>query len=372
MYKLSKPDIDDNDIQAVIDVLKSGWLAQGPQVKGFEEEFRDYCKAPYSLAVNSATSGLHIALMALGVGPGDEVIVPAFSWVATANAVELCGGTTVFVDVDARTFNTTIEAICEKITPRTKAIIPVHLFGKPFDVKGLKRALPRFIPIIEDAACAAGARINNDVCGTLGEIAVFSFHPRKSITTGEGGMILTADQNLYQHMAMLRNHGQNSFKTEPHPAFMADCPIVGLNYRMTDIQGALGRTQLKKLDRLIDARKALTQVYKEELSNLSAIQIPAEEDHERHSWQSYTILVEEGRDRNQLMADLLTRGIETRPGTHAIHALSYFAHKYSIKPDDFPGTLTAHKQSIALPLFNDMSAQNCQDISNILKDALNA
>lgn len=372
MFKLSKPHIDDADIQAVVDVLKSGWLTQGPQVKGLEDEFKSYTGAKYALALNSATSGLHIALMALDIGPGDEVIVPAFSWVATANAVELCGGTTVFADIDPSSFNTTIENILEKITPKTKAIIPVHLFGKAFDVAGLKAKLPRPIAIIEDAACAAGTELNGTKCGVMGDIAVFSFHPRKSVTTGEGGINTTNNEDLYKRMAMLRNHGQNSFETQDHPAFMADCPVVGLNYRMTDIQAALGRTQLRKLDTLIEERRKLSNIYKRELGQSNMIRIPVEGSNERHTWQSYIILVNDSIDRNALMITLKEKGVETRPGTHAIHTLSHFAKKYKIKPEKFPNTLTCYKQSIALPLYPGMTEQDCISISTIVKEALHA
>lgn len=372
---LSKPLIEEADIISVTEVLKSGWLTQGPKVAKFEHNFAEYLGSKYAVAVNSATSGLHLSLLAVGVGCGDEVIVPAYSWVSTANVVELCGATTVFVDIDLSSFNANINAILEKITSRTKAIIPVHLFGKPFDVRKLQTRLSLPIAIIEDAACAAGGKIKGEFCGAIGDIGVFSFHPRKSVTTGEGGMVVTDSRDIYRKLVMLRNHGQNTFEIENHPGFMADCPIVGYNYRMTDIQAALGISQLEKLDRLIHQRNELAAVYHSQLRSLETVSLPSQRNDEACAWQAYVIMITTDMDspqRDDIMVRLKEHGVETRPGTHAIPLLSFYKAKYSIKPNDFPNTVEAFQRSIALPLHNHMIENDCKHVCECLRKTLNA
>lgn len=369
---LSKPYITDQAINEVVSVLESGWLTQGRKVLEFEDLVKDSLEVPYALAVNSATSGLHIALLSLGIGNGDEVIVPSFTWVATANVVELCRAKPVFVDIDSHTFNANLEQILFKITDRTKAIIIVHLFGKPFDVGELKSKLNRDIPIIEDAACALGASINGKKCGSMGEIVVFSFHPRKSITTGEGGMVVTSNPTLYAQMNMLRNHGQDCTTSNSAPWEMFDCPIVGFNFRMTDLQAALGIPQFLQLIQIIDYRKLLANLYKEKLSNCSLIQLPNEAHNERHSWQSYVISILCQGKRNEIMQKLSTVGIETRPGTHAVHTLSYYKNKYSFLPEDFMNSYNAFNSTISLPLHNHMTEEDVEYVSKNFIEVVNA
>lgn len=363
--KLTKPDISDDCIAEVASTLRSGWLTQGSKVLKFENDIRKMLGVEHALAVNSATSGLHLALLALGVGQGDEVIVPAFTWVATANVVELCGAVPVFVDIDLCTFNTTVEQILSKITPKTKVIIPVHLFGKPFDVLALKNRIPKNIKIIEDAACALGASIAKNYCGAMGDVGVFSFHPRKSITTGEGGMVITNDPDLAIKINMLRNHGQDTDHKEDSPSFMFDCPVVGLNYRMTDIQAALGLGQLSRIKKMIAYRRELVNLYIKNLSVLDhIISLPDICKNEEHSWQSFIIRCQNIELRDAYMKQLKIFGIETRPGTHAVHLLSYYKNKYNINPLDYPKTYEAFKATIAIPLHNQMTIEDVSYVSH--------
>jgi len=372
IVKLSKPYINQEAINGVIEVLQSGWLTQGPKVALFEESFKKYLGASCALAVNSATSGLHIALLSLGVGVGDEVILPSFTWVATANVVEQCGAKPVFVDIDLATFNTNLDQVLSKISEKTKAIIIVHLFGKPFDIEELKIKLPRSIPIIEDAACAAGASINNQYCGMMGNVGVYSFHPRKSITTGEGGMVVTNINDIYKKMNMLRNHGQDVSYKEETPSFMFDCPIVGFNYRMTDFQAVLGLEQFKDIDKLIQYRDSLASRYYMNLNKILGIALPIQENMEKHSWQSYVILILDLSLREKIMLGLTKFGIETRPGTHAVHLLKYYKDRYDLNPEDFPCAYQAFRSSIALPLHNGMTIEDIDYVSEKLAEVIYA
>jgi len=251
---ISLPDTGEDEWQALREPLVTGWLTQGPKVAAFEREFARVHQVKHALATTSCTTGLHLILAAMGVGPGDEVIVPAFTWVATANVVLYCGATPVLADVDRITFNIDPLALAAKISPKTKAIIAVHLFGLCADMDAIRQAAPG-IPIVEDAACAAGSMLGLHYAGSIGHAAAFSFHPRKSITTGEGGMVTTQDPGLAAMMDMLRNHGASISEEQRHrgpkPYILADFNLLGFNYRMTDLQGALGLVQLGKLEKYI-------------------------------------------------------------------------------------------------------------------------
>src|SRR5215467_5056000 len=242
--QIATPSLGEEEWQALREPIESGWLTQGPKVAAFESAFAARHNVKHAIAVTSATTGLHLALAALGIGPGDEVIVPAFTWVATANVVLYCGATPVFADVDRVTFNIDPKDLVRRVTPRTKVVIPVHLFGLCADMEAIRVVLPSDIRIIEDAACAAGASWKGKSAGTLGDLGVFSFHPRKSITTGEGGMVTTNDDRLAERVKMLRNHGASVSEEErhrgPRPYLLPEFDLLGFNYRMTDLQGAVG------------------------------------------------------------------------------------------------------------------------------------
>ena len=374
VIQIAKPDTGEEEWQALRGPLESGWLTQGPQVAAFEKAFAARHGAKHALAATSCTTALHLILAAMEIGPGDEVIVPAFTWVATANVVLYCGATPVFVDVDRQSFNLDPALLAAKITPRTKAIVAVHLFGQCADMDAIAKAAPG-IPIIEDAACAAGAAYRGRHAGTLGVAAAFSFHPRKSITTGEGGMVTTADASLAVRVDSLRNHGADISEEQRHvapkPYILADFNLVGFNYRMTDLQGAVGLVQLAKLDRYIDERQKWADYYARELRGIAWLRTPEVPAGDRHGWQSYVCMVDEakaGIARNDIMDRLMQKGINTRPGTHAVHMLGYYRKKYGLKPEDFPGARDCDLHSMAIPLHNRMTEDDFHYVARTLRE----
>jgi dTDP-4-amino-4,6-dideoxygalactose transaminase len=344
-------------------------------VAQFEEAFARRHQVKHAIAVTSATTGLHLALTALEIGPGDEVIVPAFTWVATANAVLYCGGTPVFADVDRTTFNIDIKDIGRRISRRTKAIIPVHLFGLCVDIDQLRAVLPPGLAIVEDAACAAGAALRGRPAGSLGHVGVFSFHPRKSITTGEGGMITTNDDSLAERIRRMRNHGASVSEEErhkgPRPYLLPDFEVLGFNYRMTDLQGAVGLVQIAKLDHFIDERAMIAAKYRNELADLRWLRKPEEPSEGRHAWQAYVTYVDPRTTpmpRNRIMEVLQQRGISTRPGTHAVHMLRYYQKRFGLGPEDFPSARDCDQNSMAIPLHNKLSISDCEHVVSALKE----
>ncbi len=371
---IAKPDTGEEEWRALREPLESGWLTQGPKVAEFEKAFAARHGARHALAATSCTTALHLILAAMDIRPGDEVIVPAFTWIATANVVLYCGATPVFVDIDPDTFNIDPSQVAAKVTPRTRAIIAVHLFGLCADVDAIAAAAPG-IPIIEDAACAAGAAYKGRHAGTLGAAAAFSFHPRKSITTGEGGMVTTNDERLARRVNSLRNHGAEVPEEVRHvasrPYILSDFNLLGFNYRMTDLQGALGLVQLRKLDRYIDERQEWAAFYSRELAGTAWLRTPAPDSRYRHGWQSYVCLVDPnkaGMSREQIMERLLQRGVNTRPGTHAIHLLSYYQKRFELRPTDFPRAAQAHSLSMAIPLHNRMTGDDYRHVVRALRE----
>ena len=371
---ISLPSTGEEEWEAVREPILAGWLTQGPKVAAFEKAFARQHGVEYALATTSCTTALHLILAALGVGPGDEVIVPAFTWVATANVVVYCGATPIFVDVDRKTFNIAPEQIASKITDRTKAIIPVHLFGLCADMDAIASVAPA-IPLIEDAACAAGSAYKGRSAGSLGMAAAFSFHPRKTITTGEGGMITTNDAALAEKMIMLRNHGATISEEQrhygPQPYILPDFNMLGFNYRMTDLQGAVGLVQLAKLESFVKERQKWAEFYSGELKEIDWLCTPEVPQGFRHGWQSYVCYVaEEGAPmaRNEMMKVLQENGISTRPGTHAVHMLNFYQQKYGLVSDDFPGARNCNDQSMAIPLHNRMTKNDYEYVVKKIKD----
>jgi len=310
----------------------------------------------------------------MGIGPGDEVIVPAFTWVSTANVVLYCGATLVLADVDPRTFNIDAQDIAHRITDRTKAVIAVHLFGLCADVDAIRAVVPSHVPIIEDCACAAGATYKGRFAGTLGLAGVFSFHPRKSITTGEGGMVTTNDAALAECCDQLRNHGASISEEVrhhgPRPYLLPDFNLLGFNYRMTDLQGAVGSVQLRKLTQFIAERQKWAEFYREEMKSISWLRLPEVPENGQHAWQSFVTYVDPQlapAPRNDLMERLQSHGIATRPGTHAIHMLRYYAERYGFNPHDYPGAQAANDNSMAIPLHNRMIADDYQYVVDAVK-----
>lgn len=371
--QISTPDTGIEEWQAVKEPIMSGWLTSGPKVRAFEEEFARLHKVKYACAVTSATTALHLSLIALGVGPKDEVIVPAFTWVATANVVLYCGATPVFCDIDINTFNLDPEKLGPLINKRTKAIIPVHLFGLCANMDAIKKVAPD-IALVEDAACAAGSTYHGKYAGSLGDIGCFSFHPRKSVTCGEGGMITTNRDELGEQLAILRNHGASVSEevrhNGPRPHILPEFDVMGFNYRMTDLQGAVGLVQLKKLENYIKERNAWALYFNEQLESIEWLGLPHVSDNCKHGWQSYVTMVDETKSpfpRNTIMDKLKERGVATRPGTHAVHMLKFYREKFGIEPDDFPQAKNANNYSMALPLHNKMDKEDFDYIIETLK-----
>ena len=370
---ISLPSMGTEEWEALKEPIQSGWITQGPKVKEFETLFAERHNVKHALAVSNCTTALHLALIACGVKQGDEVIVPAFTWVATANAVIFCNATPVFIDIDPITFNLDITQIKNKITSKTKAIIPVHLFGLCANVDFIKQNFPG-LKIIEDGACAAGASLNGRPAGSLGDIGCFSFHPRKSITTGEGGMLTTNDDAIAAHLDKLRNHGASISEEQRHhgpkPYILSAFDIVGYNYRMTDLQGALGTVQIKKLDLFIDERQKWADYYSENLKNTSWLRTPQVAEGYKHGWQSYVLFINEEVSpvkRNDMMEVLQQKGIATRPGTHAVHMLGAYANTFNLQPHDFPGAYAADQFSMSIPLHNKMVKEDFDYIISALK-----
>jgi len=373
---IALPSLGEEEWLACKEPIESGWVTQGPKVAEFEKRFAELHGVQHALAVTSCTTGLHLALAALGIGPGDEVIVPAFTWVATANVVLYCGATPVFVDVDRKTFNLDPGQLAAKVTSRTKAVIPVHLFGLCADMDAIRAVLPKHVKIVEDAACAAGAQYKGQWAGGLGDVAAFSFHPRKSITTGEGGMVTTNDGVLAEVMGQLRNHGASVSEEQRHrgpkPYILPDFNLLGFNYRMTDLQGAVGLVQLPKLNRLIEERAKWGAYYRQHLSGLEWLSLPEEPADGRHGWQAFVTYVDPEKapmSRNDLMEYLQEKGISTRPGTHAVHMLNYYIERFSIKPDDYPGARDCNDHSMAIPLHNRMDEEDYDYVVQALRTA---
>jgi len=370
---ISLPDTGEEEWLATKDSIMSGWLTAGPKVREFEAEFAKLHQVKHAMAVTSATTALHLALVAFGVKEGDEVIVPAFTWISTANVVLYCGAKVVFVDVDRRTFNIDIKDLQSKITSRTKAVIPVHLFGLCADIDEIKKIV-KDIPIIEDAACAAGASYKGRPAGSLGTIGCFSFHPRKSITTGEGGMITTNDDKLAAVLSSLRNHGASISEEERHngskPYILPDFNLLGFNYRMTDLQASVGIVQLRKLNKFIEERNKWADYYSKEFKKIDWIITPSYNENYKHGWQSYVLYIDESKSplsRNKLMEKLQDLGVSTRPGTHAPHMLKLYEEKYNIKSDDFPGAMDCNNYSMSIPLFNKMTEDDFKYVVDAIK-----
>lgn len=375
----------EEELRAVQLPLETGWIVQGPYVKKFEDGFAERTGAGAAIATSSCTTALHIAVAALGLKPGDEVIVPSFTWVATANVVEYMGATPVFCDIDLASFNLDTTLLEALVTPRTVGIIPVHLFGGAADMDAVLAVAQRHgLWVVEDAACGFGTWYGGRHAGTLGEAGCFSFHPRKSITTGEGGMITTADPALERLSRSLRDHGASRSDHDRHnnrgSFLLSDYDVLGFNFRMTDIQGALGCAQLDRSDIILDGRRERAARYDRLLAGLDWYrpqQIPAGSV---HGYQAYVGLFapEEptlanvavlNERRNALMEQLESQGIATRPGTHAPPLQGLYRDKYGIRPEDFPAATIAQQLSLALPLYPQMTDAEQDEVCEALVTA---
>jgi perosamine synthetase len=371
---IARPDLGEEEAAAARRAILSGWITQGPEVAMFEEEFAAYVGTDHACAVSNCTAALHLALHALGVGPGDEVITVSHSFIATTNAIRYCGAVPVFVDIDPQTYNMDPSLIEREITPRTQAILPVHQVGLPCEILPILELAARYnLPVVEDAACAIGSELRvrqnwERVGRPHGQVACFSFHPRKILTTGDGGMLTTLDPELDRKFRTLRQHGMSVSDTTRHAAnsvVFEEYPVLGFNYRMTDIQAAVGRVQLKRLPALLSRRVELAGRYTQKLGGIQGLIPPRIPPHVRPNYQSYPVRVAEtypmGRD--QLMQRLLERGISTRRGIMNAHQEA--AHK------DIPYRGLAHSQAardrvILLPLFAEMTTEEVDRVVDAL------
>ncbi len=381
---IARTQLSEKEFNIIRKPLESGWVVQGPYTKEFEEKWSEFTGAKHSIAVTSCTTALHLSLAALGLQPEDEVIVPAFTWISSANVVEHLNAKVVFCDIDLKTFNIDVNQIEEKITPKTKAIIPVHLFGLSSNMDPILHiAREHNLWVVEDAACGFGARYKGKHVGTLGDTGCFSFHPRKAITTGEGGMITTSDDILAEKMRSMRDHGAAMSDFQRHhgakPYLLAEHPYAGFNYRMTDIQASLGVTQMERADLILGERQSLAGNYDKTLNEQNFFQLPFRHHDYIHGYQSYPTVFDIknvninsipdlNKKRNTFMEALQSDGISTRPATHAVHMLKYYKNKYKIEPEDFPNSYIANEVSISFPLFNGLTGAE-QDfvIKKILK-----
>lgn len=364
---LTRPVIGDREQQAVAAVLASGFLVQGPQVAEFERLVADEVGAAHAVALTNCTAALHVALLALGVGPGDLVLVAPYSWVATANVIELVGATPVFVDIDPHTFNIdpalTEAAIAMADDPsRIKAIMPVHTFGNPAGIADVQAVADSHgIPLIEDAACALGAREGGRAAGSFGTMSCFSFHPRKIITTGEGGMLVTDDEAIAAFARTHRNHGQ-------HPVDgRVEFVSAGANLRLTEMQGALGVAQMERLHDLVSARAAASARYDGPLTGLGCT---PQRRSPGAAVQSYVVLTPEGTDAEPVIASLRAAGVEATIGTNAIPFTRFFAEKYGVAPADLPATAAVAGRAVTLPLFPGITADEQARVVAAMAEAL--
>jgi perosamine synthetase len=357
---VAKPYVGREEEQAVAEVLRSGWLSQGPRVAEFEKAFSAYVGAPHSIAVSSCTTALHLAVLALGIGSGEEVICPSFSFIATANSIVHAGATPVFVDIDPNSYNLHPGKLEQAITPRTRAIMVVHQVGLPAALDEILAIAEKHgLAVIEDAACAIGSEYHGKRIGSpRGRLACFSFHPRKILTTGEGGMITTADPDLAARLRGLRQHAMSVSDVARHNSnrvVFEQYTEVGYNFRMTDLQAAVGLVQLSRMDLMLTRRRQLASLYSERLRAVPWLTTPQVPENHLHNFQSYVVRVLHNSpvSRDQLMQDLLDRGVVTRRGIMAIHREAPFQ---SAQWDALlPETNAATDNTIVLPLFHQMT-----------------
>ncbi len=374
----ARPSLGEEEIKEVADTLRSGWITTGPKTERFAAAFLDYVGGRHAIPVSSATAGLHVALLALGVGPGDEVITSPMTFVATLNTIVHCGAVPVLVDVDAATLQIRVEQIEARITPKTKAIVPVHFVGQPTDLDPLLAlAGSRGIAVLEDAAHAVGTEYKGRRVGSFPTTSVFSFHPNKNMTTGEGGMVVTEDAGVFERASLLKFHGMDReawkrFAKEGSPRY--DVAVPGFKYNMMDIQAALGLWQLPRLEGFITERARLAARYDEAFEGLRGLVRPLRVPYPaRHAWHLYTPLVDVERltiSRDRFMAELKARNIGTGLHYTAAHEFSYYAGRFGWEPEDYPEAHFVSERIVSLPLFPGLSDADQDDVVEAVRDVL--
>jgi len=372
MIPIAKPVLDEREVEAVRRVILSGWVTQGPEVAAFEREFAELVGAPHACAVSNCTTALHLALLAVGVGPGDEVITVSHSFIATANAIKYCGATPVFIDIASDGYNMDPALIEPAITERTKAILCVHQLGMPCDLAAIVEiGRRRGIPVVEDAACASGSEILwngrwEKIGKPHGDIACFSFHPRKVITTGDGGMVTTGNAAYDAKFRLWRQHSMSVPDTVRHGArevIFESYPEIGFNYRMTDMQAAIGRVQLTRLASIVDERRRIAAEYTKGLATIEGVSAPIEPAWARSNWQSYCVKLSPSHDQKVVMQRMLDAGVSTRRGVMNAH----LERPYATEPElPLPASERAQLQGVILPLAPSMTMAQVQDVCETL------
>lgn len=384
---VARPLLGDDEVSAAARVIRSGWVTQGPEVAAFEREFADFVGAQHACAVSSCTTALHLALLAVGVGPGDEVITVSHSYIATANSVRYCGAIPAFVDIEPATFNINPSLIESLINERTRAILCVHQMGMPCDLDAILQIASQYhIPVVEDAACAIGSEILwqgtwERIGKPHGDVACFSFHPRKLLTTGDGGMLTTKNAEIDRKFRLWRQHGMSVPDTVRHSSrevVFESYPELGFNYRMTDIQAAIGREQLKRLpDAVVERRRAAGR-YRELLGDMPDLILPPEPGWARTNWQSFCVRLPDGVDQRQAMQSMLNEGIATRRGIMCAHLEPAYATAGTwrcAQPECRPGgscpnlveSERARNEGILLPLFSQITEEQQSRVAGALR-----
>lgn len=398
---ITKVFFDENELKNVKKVLESGWVAQGSMVSDFERKIAEHEGVKFAAAVSNCTTALHLALIVNNVKSGHDVIVPSYTYVATANAVEYTGAVPVFCDIELSTLNISVECINNVINNAyewddnlehlvniktgniLKAIIPVHLFGLCADMYSINDIAKKYnLKIIEDGACALGAKIGNIHPGGFGNISCLSFHPRKCITTGEGGMILTDNNDFYNRLKELRSHAvkisADQRNHDKKGSILPEIEEVGYNYRLSDIQAAVGLAQTEKLDYIISKRVEKALIYNDLLKDISQLIIPVAKDNYYHTYQSYVCMLRDdniklkdlNEIRNNIMFYLEENGIQVRQGTYAVHTLKYYKEKYALNEFDYINSYKADRLSIALPLYPQISTSEQSKVAELLSEAI--
>jgi perosamine synthetase len=346
LIRLARPDVGEEELAEIAAVLETGQLTMGPKVGELERLLAEACGVEHAVAVSSGTAALHLAILALGLEPGGEVLVPAYTFPATANVVALAGLRPVLVDVDPVTMNLDLERVAAAVGPRTRAVLAVHLFGRPLDWEALEAAVPDHVVLVEDAAGALGARRQGRPCGSLGRMGCLSFHPRKIVTTGEGGAVTTDDAELAESIRSMRHHGWRA----------NDMPSPGVNYRLADVLCALGIPQLRRLDELLTARARIAAAYTERLTGV--VETPSADDGDVHGWQAYVVRVDR---RDAVLAGLRAEGIEAQIGTYAPHCLGAYAEQ-----GPFPGADACFERALALPFHGRLGESDIDRVCDVL------